>query len=116
VGELRFAPPQPFAGAELLDTTHYKPNCMQPVYQGEGLWPGLNGTVSEDCLYLSVFAPTPRVAAGRQLPVLFYVFGGGDYAGGAADMQLDGLQSVATTLDAVVGARVPPSSALLPSA
>ena len=119
VGDRRFAPPQPLsaprAGDEPLDATAYRSNCVQAMgegawtsvngtayFTGIGSWPGLNGSMSEDCLYLNVFAPSKRMTAGRKLPVLFFIFGGGNYVGGAADLQLDGLQSVAETHDAVV--------------
>ena len=64
-------------------------------------WPGLNATFSEDCLYLNVYAPS-RPLATTGLPVLFYLFGGGDLDGGAHDTQLDARHALSATRDALV--------------
>lgn len=88
VGELRWKAPQPvepWDGIRMAD--QYGPISCQPV-------PGLNpaefwtreihptGTefeMSEDCLYLNIF--TPARTGEENLPVLFYIHGGG-YKGG----------------------------------
>ena len=47
------------------------------------------GVESEDCLYLNVIAPANPVANGTVglLPVLLYLFGGGDIVGGASSSE-----------------------------
>ncbi|KAK5686813.1 hypothetical protein LTR17_026821 [Elasticomyces elasticus] len=115
VGGLRWAPPQPLDQPnERVEATALPPSCMQYLTNtGSSLYVrdvfefnlrGLNttGAVSEDCLYLSVWAPT---ATGRgddgwsassahhwtssssntgkgALPVLIYIYGGGFSTGG----------------------------------
>jgi para-nitrobenzyl esterase len=47
--------------------------------------------VSEDCLYLNVWAPQPAGrAGGGKLPVLVYVYGGGFKAGDSSEKRYDG--------------------------
>jgi len=87
VGPLRWKPPQPPApwkGVRAAD--RFGPRCMQlpifsdMVFRSDGM--------SEDCLYLNVWAP-PR-AAGRRLPVLVYFFGGGFVGGDGSELRYDG--------------------------
>ena len=106
IGPLRFMPPHPLQppsphGGEVWDATHSRPNCNQPMASPPFPdWPGLNATFSEDCLYLNVYVPTkPR---GLDLPVLVYLFGGGDVVGGANDEQLDARHTIRRTRDAIV--------------
>lgn len=96
VGSLRFRPPQPYSGASLngFAATTHGPMCIMenpldlsftdlpeqvvdfldntPLLSG--IAPGL--TFSEDCLFLDVYRPS-GTAAGANLPVLFWIFGGG---------------------------------------
>ncbi len=88
VGELRWKEPQPvvpWEGVRKADT--YGPISMQPV---PGLYPddfwtreihptGPEFEMSEDCLYVNVY--TPARTGKENLPVLFYIHGGG-YKGG----------------------------------
>lgn len=51
----RFSPPIPKTPWQgVLDTKVFKPACMQPIYNNFPI-------VDEDCLYLNVYAPHPRV-------------------------------------------------------
>jgi len=74
VGELRWRSPQPPAGwTGVRDGTQAPPACAQSY----------DGTVQggEDCLYLNVDAP---LGAGRDLPVMVFVHGGGFTSGQGA--------------------------------
>ncbi|KAI1186456.1 alpha/beta-hydrolase [Nemania serpens] len=78
VGQLRYRRPLPinesFTGVR--KATQYGHSCMQY---------GSNFTISEDCLTINVVRPSTRARA--PLPVLVWVYGGGLYAGSAADPQ-----------------------------
>ncbi|XP_046995674.1 venom carboxylesterase-6-like [Schistocerca americana] len=76
VGELRFADPQPAGGWEgVRDAKEYGSDCIQP-----------DGSGSEDCLYLNVYVPgVPE--QGANLPVLFWVHGGGFYYNSGSDTE-----------------------------
>jgi len=74
VGELRFAPPEPWPsqpGAP-VNATSYGPGCPQlsafETYNG----------LSEDCLTLNVVVPSDH---NSSLPVMFFIHGGGNYNG-----------------------------------
>ncbi|MEV7976726.1 carboxylesterase family protein [Streptomyces sp. NPDC086519] len=79
-GERRWRPPAavtPWRGVRAA--TANPPACAQAV---GGLRPG-EVSVTEDCLYLSVYRPAHTTA--RKLPVLFWIHGGG-YGSGAANL------------------------------
>ncbi len=87
VGPLRWKPPQPpLAWTRVRDATSFGPRCMQRpifsdmVFRSDGM--------SEDCLYLNVWAPPDT--ARRQLPVLVYFFGGGFVTGDGSELRYDG--------------------------
>ena len=86
VGILRWQPPRPpsaWSGVRRAD--HFSPACMQNI-RGEHLpWTRqfmAQYPISEDCLYLNVWAPTKTVNAHR--PVLVWIHGGGFIEGAAA--------------------------------
>ncbi len=93
VGKLRWASPQPVARwTTPRDATRPGNDCPQTA--------GFLGdppSLSEDCLYLNV--TTPRGAAGRKLPVIFYIHGGGFFSGSG---RLYDAERLATQGDAVV--------------
>ncbi|KAH1187914.1 acetylcholinesterase isoform X2 [Mauremys mutica] len=93
VGRLRFRRPEPKRGwSGVLDAGAYRQACHQYV---DTLYPGFPGTemwnpnreMSEDCLYLNLWAPSPRP---RNATVLVWIYGGGFYSGAASLDVYDG--------------------------
>ena len=73
VGNLRFRPPETApCVTEIQDATAWGPQCLQKA-DGEVVG-------EEDCLQLNVWAPSGAADA----PVLFFLHGGGNQAGGAS--------------------------------
>jgi len=87
VGELRWQAPQPVEPWEgVRPVKAFGPQPMQaPVY---GDMRFRSAGMSEDCLYLNVWAPTERGA--EPLPVLLYFYGGGFIAGDGSEPRYDG--------------------------
>ena len=86
VGDLRWRAPQlPEAWEGVRKANEFGASCMQ-VKAGERLpWTRefmVQNQISEDCLYLNIW--TPRVKAGANLPVIFYIHGGGFSEGSGA--------------------------------
>jgi para-nitrobenzyl esterase len=83
VGDLRWREPArvaPWTGTRKADA--FAPACMQTGVSMPGETPP---AVSEDCLYLNIWAPAKRV--GERLPVIVWIYGGG-YINGSASMPL----------------------------
>jgi len=85
VGDLRFKDPQPVVAWQgVRKTQAFGPRAMQlPIYSDMKF---RSDGVSEDCLYLNVWAP----AMGSHLPVLVYFYGGGFSAGDGSEYRYDG--------------------------
>lgn len=91
VGPLRFRLPEPVAPwSGVLDATKYANACYQVLFSsdfaGDTMWNPLT-SLSEDCLYLNVWVPTPRRA---KVPVMVWIHGGGLTSGSAARPMFDG--------------------------
>lgn len=85
VGEWRFKEPQPVVPwRDVRKAQAFGPRAMQLPIFGDMKFRS-NG-VSEDCLYLNVWAP----ATGSHLPVLVYFYGGGFIAGDGSEYRYDG--------------------------
>lgn len=88
VGQLRWQAPQAPAGWDgTRQAAGFGPRCMQlplfsdMVFRSNGM--------SEDCLYLNVWAPSQATAGGK-LPVLVYFYGGGLVGGDGSEPRYDG--------------------------
>lgn len=89
VGDLRWRPPQsvkPWAGVR--PATEYGADCMQQPFPGDAAPLGV--PPAEDCLYLNVWAPDG--SAGKRLPVMVWIYGGGFVNGGSSPAVYDGSQ------------------------
>ena len=80
VGDLRWREPMPVkTWAGVRDATKFAARCMQ------------NGSdVSEDCLYLNVWAP--EWPSKSRKPVMLWIHGGGNFAGASSEAIFDGEQ------------------------
>lgn len=79
-GDLRWREPQPakpWQGVRAADA--FAPACMQTGVSMPGETPP---TVSEDCLFLNIWAPAHR--ADAHLPVMVWIYGGGFFNGSAS--------------------------------
>ncbi|XP_030043211.1 acetylcholinesterase isoform X3 [Microcaecilia unicolor] len=93
LGNKRFQRPEPKESwSGTLDATLYPKACYQYV---DTLYPGFPGTemwnpnreMSEDCLYLNIWAPSPRPQSAT---VLVWIYGGGFYSGSSTLDVYDG--------------------------
>ena len=85
-GRYRWREPQPVARwVGVRQTTQFGPRCMQ---HREEMTSFRSNAMSEDCLYLNVWAPERHGTA--KLPVLVYFHGGGFQAGDASKARYDG--------------------------
>ena len=87
VGDLRWKPPQPVKSWKgVRRAVQFGPRAMQHPVFGDMAFRS-NG-MSEDCLYLNVWAPPGSEKA--KLPVLVYFYGGGFVAGDGSETRYDG--------------------------
>lgn len=85
VGVLRWRSPQPApAWHGVRDAGKFAAACMQQGVSMPGETPP---TVSEDCLYLNIWAPPRSKGEGGGVPVIVWIHGGG-YTNGSASMPL----------------------------
>lgn len=94
VGDLRWAPPVAKSPVGEIDATRFGPSCPQyesripSTYNIDAREFLISGTTSEDCLSLSIWAPfTPSYSQNSTkvelLPVIIFIYGGGQTTGGA---------------------------------
>lgn len=76
VGEFRWRPPQPVSPWKgVRDATKFCADCPQRTF------PGSTATISEDCLFLNVWAPA-TAKKNSKLPVMVWIHGGA-FVGGS---------------------------------
>ena len=86
IGSLRWQAPKPIARwSGIRQATRFAPRCMQHPNEKR---PARASHMSEDCLYLNVWAPNPDTDAKR--PVLVYFHGGDLNEGDASEIRYDG--------------------------
>ncbi len=87
VGKFRWREPQPVESwTGTRKAQKFGPMAMQPPIFGDMNF--RSDGMSEDCLYLNVWAPAD--AAKKNLPVLVYFYGGGFVAGDGSEPRYDG--------------------------
>lgn len=85
LGSLRFRHPRPVErwGDDVINATTLPNSCTQIVdtlfgdFPGAAMW-NPNTPISEDCLYINVYAPKPRP---KNAAVMLWIYGGGFYSG-----------------------------------
>jgi para-nitrobenzyl esterase len=103
-GDLRWRPPIRAAHWKgTLQATKFGGTCAQEQ-RGVFASPSNN----EDCLYLNVFAPSPRPVSATRFPVMVWIYGGGLFSGESDDYDGSKLASrggvVVVTVNYRVGA------------
>jgi para-nitrobenzyl esterase len=91
IGELRWKPPQPVqAWTGVRDCFEFGPACPQqiPLFLASLPEMAIGAPLSEDCLYINVWAPAHSQAA--KLPVLYWIHGGGFVMGAGSQPLYDG--------------------------
>lgn len=87
VGDLRWKEPQPAANWQgVRKADHFGPRAMQRALYADMIFH--SDGMSEDCLYLNVWAPAK--SAGEHLPVLVYFYGGGFTTGDGSEARYAG--------------------------
>jgi len=80
--ELRWKPPQPVQWSGVYTADRFAPKCMQTQRGSRMNHYFGHEAISEDCLYLNIWAPTD--AGDGQRPVIVWIYGGGLRVGSAA--------------------------------
>ena len=66
----------------VFDAKNHAPTCPQPIIEGSADQNG-DPNMSEDCLTLDIYSPSPNSGSNANLPVFVWIHGGGLYMGGA---------------------------------
>jgi len=87
VGELRWRPPEAYpAWSGERDAATFSASCTQPTHSSAFVWKRGDFEVSEDCLYLNVWAKS----GARDLPVMVWFHGGAHTSGQGHSQIFDG--------------------------
>lgn len=87
VGNLRWRAPAPlrrWRGER--DATQFDAACMQPPSRGGSIYSNTHAAMSEDCLFLNIWAP----ANARNAPVVVWIHGGSLTTGAGSEEMYDG--------------------------
>ncbi|MCQ4086782.1 carboxylesterase/lipase family protein [Saccharibacillus sp. JS10] len=88
IGDLRFRAPQPPTSWEgTRDALNYGSIALQPKPPEDSIFASPGVTMSEDCLYLNVWAPEDRA---EKLPVMVWIHGGSFVTGSSSLPLYDG--------------------------
>ena len=85
--DLRWRAPQPVAAWQgVYHADRFAPMCLQAMRTRTMNHYFGNEAISEDCLYLNVWAPTKKAGktAAKKLPVIVWIYGGGFTVGSAS--------------------------------
>lgn len=83
--DLRWRPPQPVAGWQgVMQADRFAPMCLQPMRGSSINHYFGHEAISEDCLYLNVWAPTEPAPPGKPYPVMVWIYGGAFNVGSAS--------------------------------
>ena len=89
VGDLRWCAPAPVAAWDgVRRADKFSPQCTQPGRAPDSVYAEYSGVqpMSEDCLYLNVWAPNePADRGGEALPVMVWIHGGAFQQGAASN-------------------------------
>ena len=88
VGEMRWRAPQTIAAWKgIREASEFGNSCTQPTSQFSDDDAQTELTGDEDCLYLNIYAPamSAEQAQTANLPVMFWIHGGGNSIGSASD-------------------------------
>ncbi len=92
VGPARWKPPSPMPRwSGTRPATQFGLPCFQPKFPGAGIYAGDLGAMSEDCLFLNVWAP----AGAAKAPVLVWIHGGALTTGASSEATYDGAKLAA---------------------
>ncbi|GFY58970.1 acetylcholinesterase-1 [Trichonephila inaurata madagascariensis] len=91
IGNLRFKKPEPVeAWSEPLECRELKPACTQFTPSPFPWYTDDQENISEDCLYLNIYAPR-NASAENKKAVLFWIYGGGFFIGSNRQDIYDGI-------------------------
>ena len=87
VGWRRWRAPEPMrAWRGVREARAFGAACYQPIARGASIYAGETPTMSEDCLFLNIWAP----ANAQNAPVFFWIHGGSLTAGAGSEVMYDG--------------------------
>lgn len=90
IGNLRWRNPQPAVNwTGVREATEYGHDCMQMPFPSDAA--PLGTTPAEDCLTLNIWK-SAQAAAGKKLPVMVWIYGGGFVNGGASPPTYSGAE------------------------
>ncbi len=95
LGPLRWRPPAPAASwTDVREASQFGAACPQPPSRPGSIYAARHPAVSEDCLFLNVWAPTES----RDAPVFVWIHGGSLTTGAGSEPMYDGAKLAAQGL------------------